>query len=80
MLNIDSLEQFDPNAAPPVKLSTGHHVSWPADAEGYLLEESESTEGPWSPSKSAPILINDQNIVVMDKQGPKMFYRLVKVN
>ena len=80
MFNIDSLERFDPNAAPPVKLSTGHHVSWPADAEGYVLEESESTEGPWSPSKSAPIVIDDQNIVVMDKQGPKMFYRLVKVN
>lgn len=75
LFNIDSIELFDPNA--PV-LTTGYHVAWPIDAEGYTLEESASPEGPWIPSSVAPTVVENQNIVIMDVQSRLKFYRLTK--
>jgi hypothetical protein len=75
LFNIDSIELFDPNA--PV-LTTGYHVAWPIDAEGYTLEESVSPEGPWMPSSVTPTVVENQNIVIMDVQSRLKFYRLTK--
>ena len=78
MFNIDSLEPFAPAVTAPVKLSIGSHVTWPTDAEGYILEEAETVEGPWTQSEKIPAMINGQNSVEMDRQGRSKFYRLVK--
>ncbi len=81
LFNIDSFEEIDSNApTTPVKLTTGFHVSWPADAGGYLLEEAESPDGPWVPSQGTPLVVDGQNIVVMDFQSRSRFYRLTKTN
>ena len=80
MFNIDSIEEFDPNTPASVELSTGFYVAWPADSEGYILEEAESPEGPWITSEGSPATVDAQNIVVMDMESRLGFYRLVKAN
>lgn len=75
LFNIDSIEPFDPNAP---MLTTGYHVAWPIDAEGYTLEESVSPEGPWIPSSMIPTVIDNQKIIIMDAQSRLNFYRLIK--
>lgn len=80
MFNIDSLERIDSNAPTSVELATGYHVSWPSDAEGYVLEEAESPEGPWVASQVTPIVVDGQNIVMMELQSRSKFYRLVNSN
>ena len=68
-------------AAPEsIELTTGFHVSWPSNAESYVLEEAESANGPWVRSQGTPIVVEGQNIVVMDMQSRSKFYRLVKSN
>ena len=49
MFNIDSLEELNPEAPAAVALSTGFHVSWPADTDGYTLKTATAPDGPWSP-------------------------------
>ncbi len=74
MFNIDSLEE----AEQPVELYTGFYVSWRADAEGLILEEAESTEGPWLPSSSARATADGMNIVAMEMQSRSKLFRLVQ--
>lgn len=81
LFQIDSLEIFDPNGSeptPPIELMIGHHVAWPESAEGYTLEESDSPDGPWTRSSRMPIVNEGLKIIVMDKQSPKKFFRLIK--
>lgn len=80
MFNIDSIEEYDPSAPEPVELATGYHVSWPADAEGFVLEEAESLEGPWKTSEVMPIVVNGLNVVLMDMRSRLRVYRLVRAN
>ncbi len=85
IFTIDTLEEFDPSApiielATPVEITTGFHVSWPANAEGYVLEESESVGGGWVRYEKTPLLVEGQNIVVMDMQSRAKIFRLTKTN
>lgn len=77
MFNIDSFEEVDRSAP---TLTTGFHVSWPSDAEGYVLEVAGLPEGPWMRSEGAPIVVEGQNIVVMDMESRSKFYRLTEAD
>jgi hypothetical protein len=80
LFNIDSFEEVDPTPRPvvPIELSMGFHVAWIADAEAYVLEVSETENGPWVPSQFSQENVNGQNIVLMDLNDRARWFRLVK--
>lgn len=63
-------------ATPVPSLTTGFHVSWPSVSEGYVLQESETPNGPWTTHDSTPLVSNDQNVVLMNLNDRSRFYRL----
>jgi hypothetical protein len=53
-------------------------ISWPAAAQGYVLETATNLVSPvtWSPSAGAVTSTNDQNLVIITNNRPTEFYRL----
>ncbi len=91
LFSIDTLEIIGTNGGedcncvittpdPIPTVSTGFHVSWPRNAEGYVLEEAESPEGPWLGSAGTTVVVEGRKIVVMDMQSRSKLYRLTKAN
>ncbi len=61
------------------KTDTGLDLSWPADASGFVLEETSSLEAPvWTRSLAFPLSDGNRYRLPLSPQGERRFYRLAR--
>ncbi len=51
-------------------------VAWPANANGFTLEQAVTVSGVWSPVTNAPVVISGYNTVTVPATGVEKFFRL----
>jgi len=80
---LDSVFNVSASPAPTPQLSVGHAsakavtVSWAVSPEPFVLQEcSDLATGAWTTVTNAPIVIGQQNQVVLACSSGKKFYRL----
>jgi hypothetical protein len=56
--------------------TTGFHVSWESNLEGFGLERAESPVGPWSSVEPLEPSFDGRRVSIMDMQGETAIYRL----
>lgn len=73
-----------PGGTPAVRLSAARQaegmirLSWPASAEGYVLQETAALPGGWTDSTAPVTIEGNEKIVMVEANAAARFYRLKK--
>jgi len=71
------------SAGPYLQISRSgetHLLTWPASGGAFVLESTDSLlSASWRPTPTPPVIIGDQQSVVVDIEGSARFYRLRKL-
>lgn len=66
--------------SPPLSIAGSNNtvaIAWPTNAVGFTLQQSSSYTGLWTAVTNIPVVVNDQNQVLLQFVAGQNFYRLV---
>lgn len=74
------VQEVAPSAAAALTIATKPVITWPGSLSNYQLQSRDSlTSTNWTPVTNAPVLVNGQNTVILDRGAAQEFYRLQRV-
>ena len=67
---------FELTQLPTLTIESAVIISWPIDAEGYILEAAANVDGPWNLVEAEPEMDGDQTTVVVKATQEMQWFRL----
>ena len=74
--NVTADQILEVSEAPMLLIESAIILSWPGDAEGYVVEAASTVDGPWMPLGSAPTLVNGALTIAVPLVDIRRFFRL----
>jgi hypothetical protein len=78
--NLFLLDNIEYIVSPPLSIASSNNavvLSWPTNAVGFTLQQNAWLGNGWTPVTNIPVVVNDQNQVLLAPVAAQNFYRLV---
>lgn len=78
--NMFLLDNIKYIVSPPLSISSSNNwviLSWPTNAVGFTLQQNPGLADAWTAVTNTPVVVNDQNQVLLAPVAAQGFYRLI---